>query len=1618
MRRREVKRLLGRALALFLSVSMAFPQAMLSYAVPDDVIETVDETVDEADVPDTEIIEDTENKTPEASPSATPYDEESLSKEKEESPSTSATPEEESPSPSVTPEEVSPSPSVTPEEESPSPSATPEEKSPSPSVSPSATPSEIPEVTIEESIENTENEDDYIYILDMTMDEALAKYGSSDEVNKAIKNAFYEKHQSESERAVGGHNHVNYDKGEDAVKSDRDIESGKRFGKTYSFSKTDLPAAYTVSGKAVRVVNGRREEYSDGVVKNSKTSPIKNQLSYGTCWTFAVSGTAESDTITKTGVEDNYSELQLAQFFYNNDAYGKSGYIDVSTDTGKMSGDKTSNLTAYKVLQGGNNIFTIFSLARWSGVVSESEGPEYEYSDWPPKYPSINIAPEHDSDVDSIHLENAIWMEAKDRDDIKAAIMEFGSVDASLYYDSWYDSTNYSDVSWRDAPVDCIYYYEGEFSNHEVSLVGWDDNFSRENFAYTPQYYYSRLYPFWYGEPTLPRQNGAWLIKNSWGEGYAESGYVWISYEDTSLNSQPFIAYDYGSSDNYDHNYQYDGSTGIAKKEALGTIEAANVFTSTGEQEIKAVGVGISTPNTRAEAKIYTDLADPKEPTSGSLAATVSDEFAHKGFYTLKLADEDSVPVKEGDIYSVVITLTSTVTDNRTSKKVGFFVDKTYNDGWISFTAKTNPGESFYKRSGSWFDANGEKITMRIKAYTDDATFAPEKPGVITEEMISLKDQLVYTGERLDPGIVISALSNGEVIELKENVDYWVEYERVDTEDVNLLNPGNYRITIHGQGDYDGQEVELYKHNYVLHKPITGDMITVLGDVVYGDDIKKYIKVIDRENKGTGDYYEIRQDHYWVSDIQPRVGKQTVTLTIGDDARYTGEVSFVVNVIKEDINSPLYDISIDGATEYDYTGAAIKPPVKVTLSSNSEVVIPSTNYTVTYSNNIAANTGKITVTGKNILSGKKIIDFEIKPADAEDAEVTIAPLNYSGKVLTPKVTVKKAGKILKAGTDYMLDYPALCDAGDYTNALHIDFKGNYKGSVDKTISVSPIVPGTIKAELEVAKGPVITINGEVVDSDEYTYQIYEAGKRQAESAKVDLSAVVSGKNYDLKLSFISGNYKGDKLVTNIKAKNGLGAMSIEFVDDVSNVVYDKKAKKPKVKVLVDGVEMPTNAYTLTYTNNTNAGTAKVLATAKGDYVGCVSNTFEIKPAVILNNAVKDITAPIYTGAALNPKVTVTGLTAKDYTVAYENNISACDNTAVAKLKLINPNYKFENGTDEYEKTFSIKPAVITSVKVAPGIFRGEGVAIEPELTVMAGKVVLEADKYVAVFEGNDKLTTSAMVTVKSDSPDFADKKPEGLAVKFRIAKENISKAKLLNVSDVTYDGTAKTFDELKLPDAEGNEVNVVDNPDFTVAYSKNVNAGTATVTVKANLSSIYTGSAKATFKILPRQIDEVLTLVKDLPVKTYDTKAKTFTTAELRDAFKDSTTGVIIPASSYKLVYSNNVNAGNKAKLTVYGKGNYTGAASIYFRIEPKQADTVYVSIDKNVRVPGDWSEGKPVTTNIKSVRPSFFSFAELSEGTDYTVSYSNNTKKGTAMVAINLTGNYTGTKVLYFKIK
>lgn len=447
---------------------------------------------------------------------------------------------------------------------------------------------------------------------------------------------------------------------------------------------------YPVSEYWVEPAKLHVSEDDDGLVRRGASLPatfdsreygwitsVKDQGENETCWAFSSIAVMEANLIKngKANADIDLSENQFAYFFYNrqND---RLGYTE---------GDYNRTLRGDYLSGGGTLWGSGLALATWAGVTTEDRSPYMTK-------PSNDLCYESKYSVKNVYMyEYDISSLSKSVATIKQAVYDHGAVAAGINFDvnRYYNSKNAS------------YYYpvDDESGNHAVTIIGWDDSYPKENFK------------------VKPSQNGAWIIKNSYGEEFGEKGYNYVSYEDASLAEM--MSFEVVAKDEqYDNNYQHDGTANPAWSSNKGEWYA-NVFTAKGaggyNEELKAVGFETLSTNTRYEIQVYTGLTSASKPGSGTkvFSSTVKGSLADAGFYTVELPK--TVSLTAGEKFSVLVKITES------SGKLAYMgLDSTYRNQWISFIASTDKNQSFVKLNGKWHDLGQEaSANARIKVYTD-----------------------------------------------------------------------------------------------------------------------------------------------------------------------------------------------------------------------------------------------------------------------------------------------------------------------------------------------------------------------------------------------------------------------------------------------------------------------------------------------------------------------------------------------------------------------------------------------------------------------------------------------------------------------------------------------------------------------------------------------------------------------------------------------------------------------------------------------------------------------------------------------------------------------------------
>lgn len=361
---------------------------------------------------------------------------------------------------------------------------------------------------------------------------------------------------------------------------------------------------------------------SEGLV-----SSVRNQGNYGTCWAQCAAASMETSLIKQNPFVD-ISEWQLA--YFSTVANSDGGY-----SYGSAADDGSSDTDFYKLFEnGGSQSMIIGNIIHWGGISDDEKFPygfagitneDYRYaSDY------------HVSDIYR-SVENLTNSE-ENNSQVKELVYDGISVTLSfLSYDGFYNSeTGAYFGSVNASTEDNIW-----ASSHAVAIVGWDDNYSKENFR----------------EELQPENDGAWLVKNSWGGDFGNDGFCWISYEDSFVNFDAAYALDYA--DNYDRMYENDKNLAypwdyyISRDTKEGYI--SNIFTAQEDEYISGTAFFTNDNGTEYEITVYTDLQDETNPVSGTEHKMLSGSEKYAGYHTYDFPE--AVYIEKGQKYSVSVKL-------------------------------------------------------------------------------------------------------------------------------------------------------------------------------------------------------------------------------------------------------------------------------------------------------------------------------------------------------------------------------------------------------------------------------------------------------------------------------------------------------------------------------------------------------------------------------------------------------------------------------------------------------------------------------------------------------------------------------------------------------------------------------------------------------------------------------------------------------------------------------------------------------------------------------------------------------------------------------------------------
>lgn len=649
----------------------------------------------------------------------------------------------------------------------------------------------------------------------------------------------------------------------------------------------------------------------------------------------------------------------------------------------------------------------------------------------------------------------------------------------------------------------------------------------------------------------------------------------------------------------------------------------------------------------------------------------------------------------------------------------------------------------------------------------------------------------------------------------------------------------------------------------------------------------------------------------WENNVGPasEKGPAYLILRAKEGSNYTGTLRAEFNIVLRQMSGLTY--TIKEPENIVYNGAAQMPEVEVSYNDGGRKIVldPENDYDLEYTNNVdvpikveAPAEGEeqpplptITFTGKGGYDGTYTLNFDIKPRDIANDEVvaTAVAMYNSGNPVTPNITVKDTGILTGVTLNQEKDYEVVADS-----------------------------------------------------------QTGETGI--AEEGTVD----ITGK----------GNYTGIKKVTfRIIPPDG-----VLTIDEIPEQEFTNSPIMPEVQVSLVSPQIETpfplneNDYEVRYTDNLKAGTAKVIITGTGAFedMGAVEKEFTITPKSIgsegnIDSAMtlSSIEPQWYGGRPIVPGVElkfqpssqqpaeregeetnnpVTLIQGTDYRVTAVNNIMVGEATATI------------TGIGNYTGTIETKFRIhgnMNLVDVAPiptQDYTGSPVTPVPQVSI-GGKAMVEGTDYRVEYSDNIDRGTATITITGTEDWYFGTK-----VVKFDIARELSSETAVRGVAAVyTYTGAAIT-PPVRVED-DGNLL--ISGVDYDIAYSENVNAGTATITITGK--GKYTGGTTASFKISPQQLGRA----KISPVAD-----QIFNGKEQNPPITVTSGNITLQdGKDYSVVYVNSATPG-MASVIVKGEGNYTGTQTVNYHIKVPEITGVKVSKYTNKSMTLSWTKNDVVS--------------------------------------------------------
>jgi len=566
----------------------------------------------------------------------------------------------------------------------------------------------------------------------------------------------------------------------------------------------------------------------------------------------SISFTLDLGSFSENDTEPDFSEFDLPGKIYNImspfNVYQGSDYpvFEVSDSSDPAPNRQPDNSKD----KGGDALRAAGYYMSWQGPVDEDVMPSVEeatratpsnYMQYVPELPRLHVqemlvlpSAENTADVGTgAYMEH--W---------KNALMTYGAMEVGMMeeYEYWAISPEGEErKKYCYVPAEFYDRYRTElelYANHAVTLIGWDDTIPKERFHV--QFNYKTPDGKTHTGDYIPPGDGAWIIRNSWGEDVHAGGDFYISYYDAVMGTDIDHSV-YGQLEDWgNYNHLYTNSVTISR--AMGSEQAAKIFAGrtkgmaseefineTGQDELlRAVTFG--SPYSGYRYKIYVAVGDeePRKVKEGYIN--------YAGVHTVRL--DNGVLISPDEVFRVYLALELPV---KAQKDVGMFYSTDFGGDYAERVGRMAlyypKGDADFKDSVSTSE-DGDFPVIQAYCYTDLSGYGGEDVSLITLPDFDARvpDSPRITVEQTrgaeiqyEEGVDLESLEDGSIF-----AQYKIEYKNGKTSGVRTAGPenagdeaatvtspataGNYKEPV---GSGDDAKVTENKKDFFPGKPAT-----------------------------------------------------------------------------------------------------------------------------------------------------------------------------------------------------------------------------------------------------------------------------------------------------------------------------------------------------------------------------------------------------------------------------------------------------------------------------------------------------------------------------------------------------------------------------------------------------------------------------------------------------------------------------------------------------------------------------------------------------------------------------------------------------------------------------